>query len=68
MTFPTYAKAAAALFDAFGRGEAKLTKKAVQFLGQLVVDDSYLSEAQKGWADKLLAQNGLPPVDGGAHG
>ena len=68
MTFPTYAKAAPALFDAFGRGQAKLTKKAGKFLGQFIVDDSFLSEAQEGWTDKLIVQNGHPPVDGGAHG
>jgi len=37
----------------------RLTRKAGQFLGQLAVDSSPLSEAQADWLAKLLNRNGL---------
>jgi hypothetical protein len=42
-------------------GDHRLTRKAGQFLGQLVVDPSPLTEAQASWLAKLLAKHGLPP-------
>ena len=43
-------------------GEHMLTRKAGQFLGQLAVDTSLMSEAQANWLAKLLDRAGLPPV------
>lgn len=42
--------------------EVRLTRKAGQFLGQLVVDESPMSEAQDDWLAKLLERAGLPPL------
>lgn len=48
-------------------GNARLTRKAGQFLGQLAVDASPMSDAQADWLAKLLDKAGLPPLtDGGA--
>lgn len=45
-----------------------LSRKAGQFLGQLVVDPTPMSEAQANWLSKLLKRAGLPPLaDGGVH-
>ena len=45
-----------------------LSRKAGQFLGQLVVDPSPMSEAQLSWLAKLLERAGLPPLaEGGAQ-
>jgi hypothetical protein len=43
-------------------GEYRLSRKAGQFLGQLVVDASPISEAQAYWLAKLLERAGLPPL------
>ena len=40
---------------------AKLTRKAAGFLGQCCWEGE-LSSAQRGWLDKLLDRNGLPPL------
>ena len=40
-------------------GNFPLTRKAGQFLGQMAVDQSPLSEAQQAWLEKLLDKNGL---------
>ncbi|WP_062912894.1 hypothetical protein [Sphingopyxis macrogoltabida] len=48
-------------------GTGRLSRKAGQFLGQLAVDPSPMSEAQADWLGKLLARAGLPPMaEGGA--
>lgn len=46
-------------------GGYRLSRKAGQFLGQLAVDPSPLSDAQSDWLAKLLARNALPPLDAG---
>ncbi len=56
--FPNPRQAALALLNA----EQKLSRKAGQFLGQLAVDPSPLSEAQANWLAKLLNKAGLPPL------
>ena len=48
-------------------GDQRLSRKAGQFLGQLVVDPSPLSEAQTAWLAKLLERNGLPQVSEGGN-
>ena len=49
-------------------GGYRLTRKAGQFLGQIAVDPSPMSEAQSEWLAKLLSRNGLPPLaKGGAQ-
>lgn len=61
--FPNHRAAALALLN----GDMRLTRKAGQFLGQLAVDTTPLSDAQADWLAKLLERAGLPPVaDGGA--
>ena len=61
--FPDHRQAALALLD----GNHRLSRKAGQFLGQLVVDPSPLSDAQADWLAKLLDRAGLPPLtEGGA--
>ena len=40
-------------------GNYRLSRKAGQFLGQLAVDPSPMSEAQADWLGKLLDRNGL---------
>ena len=48
-------------------GNVRLSRKAGQFLGQLAVDPSAMSEAQTDWLGKLLDRASLPPLaDGGA--
>ena len=39
-----------------------LSRKAGQFLGQLVVDPTPMSEAQTSWLAKLLQRAGLPAL------
>lgn len=43
-------------------GNHRLTRKAGQFLGQLAVDPSPLSESQAAWLTKLLDRAELPPM------
>ena len=63
--FTDHRAAALALLN----GDHKLSRKAGQFLGQLAVDPSPMSEAQADWLAKLLDRAGLPPLaGGGAHG
>ena len=62
--FTDHRAAALALLN----GTSRLSRKAGQFLGQLVVDPSPMSEAQADWLAKLLARAGLPPLaEGGAE-
>lgn len=62
--FPNHRAAALALLN----GGFRLSRKAGQFLGQLVVDTSPLSRAQVDWLRNLLERAGLPPLaDGGAQ-
>ena len=56
--FPNHRSAALALLSS---GNA-LSRKAGQFLGQIAVDSSELSEAQAGWLCKLLKKASLPPL------
>ena len=58
--FPDHRQAALALLT----GNHRLSRKAGQFLGQLAVDLSPMSEAQADWLGKLLAKHGLPPFVG----
>lgn len=61
--FPDHRAAALALLN----GNHRLSRRAGQFLGQLVVDPSPMSEAQADWLTKLLDRAGLPPLaEGGA--
>lgn len=43
-------------------GNSRLSRKAGQFLGQLAVDPSPMSEAQADWLTKLLDRANLPPL------
>jgi hypothetical protein len=48
-------------------GNHRLSRKAGQFLGQLAVDTTRMSEPQADWLGKLLDRAGLPPMaEGGA--
>ncbi len=58
--FRNHRDAALALLN----GKSRLSRKAGQFLGQLVVDPSPMSEAQADWLGKLLQKAGLPPLAG----
>lgn len=59
--FPDQRQAALRLLN----GNQRLTRKAGQFLGQLAVDSTPLSEAQADWLAKLLEKAGLPPLTKG---
>ena len=59
--FPNHREAALALLN----GNCRQSRKAGQFLGQLVVDPSPMSEAQAEWLAKLLTRAGLPPLTAG---
>lgn len=62
--FQNQRQAALALLN----GGYPLTRKAGQFLGQITVDPSPMSEAQSEWLAKLLSRNGLPPLaEGGVQ-
>jgi len=62
--FPNHRQAALALLT----GNHRLSRKAGQFLGQLTVDHSPMSEAQADWLAKLLDRADLPPLaEGGAQ-
>jgi hypothetical protein len=54
--FENHRDAALALLN----GDNRLSRKAGQFLGQLAVDTSPLTEAQVDWLAKLLERAGLP--------
>jgi hypothetical protein len=56
--FSSHREAALALLN----GDNRLSRKAGQFLGQLAVDSSPMSEAQANWQAKLLIRAGLPPL------
>ncbi len=61
--FPSQRDAA---LDLLSKGE-RLTRKAGSFLGQLAVDPTPMSPAQRDWLATLLSRAGLPPLaDGGA--
>ena len=61
--FTNHRDAALALLS----GNCRLSRKAGQFLGQLAVDPTPVSEAQADWLGKLLERAGLPPLaEGGA--
>lgn len=61
--FPDHRAAALALLN----GNYRLSRKAGQFLGQLAVDSSPMSEAQADWLAKLLDRASSPPLaEGGA--
>lgn len=47
--------------------EARLTRKAGSFLGQLVVDPTPMSDAQSDWLSSLLDRAGLPALEGGGE-
>ena len=59
-SFPDHREAALALLT----GNHRLSRKAGQFLGQLAVDSSPMSEAQADWLAKLLDRSGLPSLVG----
>ncbi|TIL42792.1 hypothetical protein [Mesorhizobium sp.] len=62
--FPDHRRAALALLN----GNHRLSRKAGQFLGQLAVDPSPMSEAQVDWLAKLLDRAGLASgAEGGAQ-
>lgn len=61
--FPDPREAALALLN----GNSRLTVKAGQFLGQLAVDPSPLSESQAHWLGKLLVRADLPPLADESH-
>lgn len=56
--FQNHRPAALALLN----DNSRLSRKAGQFLGQLAVDPTPMSEAQADWLAKLLDRNGLPPL------
>lgn len=61
--FPNHRAAALAMLN----DNYRLSRKAGQFLGQLAVDSTPMSEAQADWLAKLLDRAGLPPMaEGGA--
>ncbi|GGC31211.1 hypothetical protein GCM10011371_18320 [Novosphingobium marinum] len=60
MVFSSHRDAAIALLN---DPEAKLSRKGGSFLGQCVVDDTPLSEAQTDWLATLLDRAGLPTLD-----
>lgn len=46
--------------------DARLSRKAGSFLGQIVADDTPLSDKQADWLCTLLDRAGFPPVAEGA--
>ena len=47
-------------------GDYRISRKAGQFLGQLAVDPSPMSDRQRDWLAKLLDRNGFPALAEGA--
>jgi len=63
--FTTHRDAALALLN----GNNRLTRKAGSFCGQLAVDPTPMSAAQREWLDTLLERASLPPLGmEAAHG
>jgi hypothetical protein len=60
MSFATQRDAALALLN----GQSRLTRKAGCFCGQLVVDPTPMTQAQRDWLVTLLERAGLPPLKG----
>lgn len=58
MTFRCHRDAALALLN----GQGRLTRKAGSFLGQLAVDPTPMSDAQREWLDTLLSRTGFPAL------
>jgi hypothetical protein len=58
--FQSHREAALALLNHGG----PLTRKAGSFLGQLIVDPTPMTAAQRSWLDTLLERAGLPPFAG----
>jgi len=56
--FPDHRQAALALLN----GNHRLSRRAGQFLGQLVVDPTPMSTAQLDWMNALLNGAGFPPL------
>lgn len=56
--FPDHRTAALALLN----GAYRLSRKAGQFLGQIAVDPTPLSDRQADWLAKLLEKAELPPL------
>lgn len=61
--FPNHRAAALALLNTSKR----LSRRAGQFLGQLVADPSPMSELQTDWLTKLLEREALPPLAEGVN-
>lgn len=62
--FPNHRQAALTLLA----DNQRLSRKAGQFLGQIAVDPTPMSEAQAEWLANLLDRAGLPPLaEGGAQ-
>jgi hypothetical protein len=59
---PTAQAAARALLQAAWAGDAELTQKGSQFLGQVSVGVDRLSERQINWLTTLLTQAGMPSL------
>ncbi len=60
-SFPNQRQAALALLN----GRHRLSRKAGQFLGQLAVDSTTMTDRQADWLAKLLDREGLPPLPAG---
>jgi hypothetical protein len=57
--FVDHRSAALALLN----GSSRLSRKAGSFCGQLAVDSTPMSSAQRDWLDTLLERAELPPLD-----
>jgi hypothetical protein len=62
--FNSHRSAALALLNS---QDARLTRKAGSFCGQLCVDLTPMTDAQREWLDTLLDRAGLPPLMEGAN-